>query len=67
MPYFVYLKDKDGEVHSTICKDKKELNNLVSNLDGGLEIISINQMTDDFRSDFVEFCKKNNNLETGEK
>lgn len=65
MPYFVYLKDSNGEIHSTVCGDD-ELKTLVSNMRKDLRIASVNSLDDDFRIDFVDFCEKNDNLEMGD-
>lgn len=63
--YIITLFNTDDEFHYTICKDEKELSNLLLHLDKDKYRIKEVLYDELMLEDYDTFCKKDNNLETG--
>lgn len=63
--YLVCVKDVDGRDIKVMCYDKKELEQLMSNLDETKYSLRFVDSTDNFMRDYRELCTTDQKLETG--
>lgn len=63
--YLVELIDQDDRVQNILINNNSELSKILDNLDKDKYRIKGVKAIDNFYTDYLSFCKKEKNLETG--